>query len=42
MHIDETFIEHGLLRTERLHPLGRDGYFDYSWVDAVRSLPRPR
>ena len=42
VHIDETFIEHGLLRTERLHPLGRDGYFDYSWVDAVRSLPRPR
>lgn len=41
VHIDERFIEDGLLRTERLHPLGRDGYFDYSWVDAVRALPRP-
>lgn len=42
VHIDEAFIEEGLLRTERLQPLSRGGYFDYSWVDSVRSLPRPR
>ncbi|SCW96645.1 flavin reductase family protein [Ancylobacter rudongensis] len=42
VHIDERFIEDGLVRTDRLHTLARDGYFDYSWVDAVSALPRPR
>ncbi|GLK72463.1 flavin reductase family protein [Ancylobacter dichloromethanicus] len=42
VHIDERYIEDGVLRTDRLHSLARDGYFDYSWVDALRSLPRPR
>jgi flavin reductase (DIM6/NTAB) family NADH-FMN oxidoreductase RutF len=42
IHIDDGFIENGLLRTDRLHPLARLGYFDYSWVDGVRTLPRPK
>ncbi|TSJ61956.1 flavin reductase family protein [Starkeya sp. 3C] len=41
VHIDDAFIENGLVRTDKLHALARDGYFDYSWVDEVRSLPRP-
>lgn len=41
VHIDDAFIEDGLVRTDRLHALARGGYFDYSWVDEVRSLPRP-
>lgn len=41
VHIDERFIENGLVRTDKLHSLARDGYFDYSWVDTLRSLPRP-
>lgn len=42
VHIDESFIEDGLLRTEKLHSLARGGYFDFSWVNNLRSLPRPR
>ncbi|QJP12483.1 flavin reductase family protein [Starkeya sp. ORNL1] len=42
IHIDDSFIENGLLRTELLQPLARLGYFDYSWVDGVKTLPRPR
>jgi len=41
VHIDDAFIENGLLRTERLQSLARGGYFDYAWVDQVRSVPRP-
>lgn len=42
VHVDDRFIEDGFVRTEKLQPLARDGYFDYSWVDRVASLPRPR
>ncbi|MDQ0346298.1 flavin reductase family protein [Ancylobacter vacuolatus] len=42
VHIDERFIEDGLVRTDRLQSLARDGYFDYSWVDTLSPLPRPR
>lgn len=41
IHIDDAFIENGLLRTDRLLPLARLGYFDYAWVDEVKSVPRP-
>ncbi|MCK0198588.1 flavin reductase family protein [Ancylobacter sp. 6x-1] len=41
VHIDERFIEDGLLKAERMQPIARGGYFDYSWVDRVKSLPRP-
>ena len=41
VHIDDAYIEDGLLRTEKLQTLARGGYFDYSWVDNVRSVPRP-
>ncbi|QIB32409.1 flavin reductase family protein [Ancylobacter pratisalsi] len=41
VHIDDAFIENGLVRTDRLHALARCGYFDYAWVDQLRSVPRP-
>ncbi len=41
VHIDDRFIEKGLLKAERLQPVARGGYFDYSWVDRVKSVPRP-
>jgi len=41
VHIDDSYIENGLLRTEKLQSLARGGYFDFSWVDNVRALPRP-
>lgn len=42
IHIDERFIENGLLRTDLMQPLARGGYFDYGWIDEVRSVPRPK
>ena len=42
VHVDDRFIQGGFVRTEKLQPLARGGYFDYSWVDRVASLPRPR
>ncbi|MFK8250994.1 flavin reductase family protein [Ancylobacter terrae] len=42
IHIDDRFVENGQLRAERMHSLARGGYFDYSWVDEVLSIPRPR
>lgn len=42
IHIDDRFIEAGRVCTEKLHPLARAGYFDYSWIDTVTSVPRPR
>ncbi len=41
VHIDASFVEGGLLRTEKLQALARCGYFDYAWVDAVTAVPRP-
>lgn len=42
VHIDDSFVEGGLLRIEKLHSLARCGYFDYSSVETVTSRPRPR
>lgn len=41
IHIDDAFIENGLVRTDLMQPLARCGYFDYAWVDRVRALMRP-
>ena len=41
IHIDDAFIENGLLRTDLMQPLARLGYFEYAWVDKIKSLPRP-
>lgn len=41
IHIDDAFIENGLLRTDLMQPLARCGYFDYAWVGETVSLPRP-
>lgn len=42
IHIDDRFIEAGRVCTDKLQPLSRAGYFDYSWIDTVTSVPRPR
>lgn len=42
IHIDDAYIEDGLLRTEKMRPLSRLGYFDYGWIEAARTLPRPK
>lgn len=42
IHIDDAYIEDGLLRTEKMRPLSRLGYFDYGWIETARSLPRPK
>ncbi|MBS9477824.1 flavin reductase family protein [Ancylobacter radicis] len=41
VHIDDAFIEGGLVRTDKLQALTRCGYFDYAWVDTLISVPRP-
>ncbi len=41
VHIDDAFIENGLVRTDLMQPLARCGYFDYAWVDRTRALARP-
>lgn len=41
VHIDPAFIENGLVRTDKLQALARCGYFDYAWVEALKSVPRP-
>lgn len=41
IHIDDAFIENGLVRTDLMQPLARCGYFDYAWVDRTRALARP-
>jgi len=40
-HIDERYIENGLVNTGKLQSLGRCGYFDFTYVGDIISLPRP-
>ena len=42
VHLDERFIKGGLIDTAALHPLARCGYSDYSVVDQVFPMTRPR
>ncbi len=41
VYIDETYIKDGILDMEKLRPLGRLGYMDYTVVDNIFSMNRP-
>jgi flavin reductase (DIM6/NTAB) family NADH-FMN oxidoreductase RutF len=41
VHIDEQFVENGILSTARMRPLARCGYDEYAVVDRVITLKRP-
>lgn len=42
VHIDNRFIKNGMLDTAAMRPIARRGYSDYSVVDSVFSIARPR
>jgi flavin reductase (DIM6/NTAB) family NADH-FMN oxidoreductase RutF len=42
IHIDDRFIKDGRLDTAALQPLARCGYADYSVVDKVFAITRPK
>ena len=41
IHIDDAFIENGMVDIARIRPIARLGYQDYSVVDSVFSMTRP-
>lgn len=41
IHIDDTFMTNGMVDIERIQPLARMGYQDYSTVEKVFTLNRP-
>jgi flavin reductase (DIM6/NTAB) family NADH-FMN oxidoreductase RutF len=41
IRIDDAVIEDGMVRYDRLRPIGRLGYFDYARVTEVFSIKRP-
>ncbi|MBT5299416.1 MAG: flavin reductase family protein [Rhodospirillaceae bacterium] len=41
IHIDERIIEDGLIDMAAYRPIARLGYFDYTVVDEVFTMPRP-
>lgn len=41
IHIDDTFIEDGMVDIARIKPIARMGYRDYSVVESVFSMTRP-
>ncbi len=41
IHIDDAMIEDGMINMDRLRPIARLGYMDYTVVDTVFSLTRP-
>lgn len=41
VRIDDSVIEDGMVRYDRMHPIGRLGYMDYVRVTEVFSIPRP-
>jgi len=42
VHIDDAFIHDGLVDTAALKPIARLGYKDYSVVEEVFQLTRPK
>jgi flavin reductase (DIM6/NTAB) family NADH-FMN oxidoreductase RutF len=42
VHIDDRFIKDGRLDTAAMQPIARCGYADYSVVDKVLAMARPR
>ena len=41
VHIDESYIENGIVQVTRMKPISRCGYQDYSVFDEVFSMKRP-
>ena len=41
IHIDDKFVEGGMVSTEAMQPLARLGYMEYAYVNEVFSLNRP-
>lgn len=42
VHIDEDFINEGIVDTAKMQPLARGGYMDYSVVDRIFAMDRPK
>ena len=42
VHIDDRFIKDGRLDTAAMQPIARCGYADYSEVDKVFAMARPK
>ena len=41
IHIDESVLNDGLVDMQKLRPIARLGYMDYTVVDTVFSMDRP-
>ena len=41
IHIDDDYIRDGKIDVEKVQPLARLGYFDYSIIDNIFSIKRP-
>jgi len=41
VHIDESIIKDGMIDTGAMRPIARLGYFEYTVVDEVFTMPRP-
>ena len=41
IHIDDSFIENGIVQVPRMKPLARCGYQDYTVLDEVFAIKRP-
>ena len=41
IHINDNFIKEGIVDVEKIKPLSRLGYMDYSVVDNIFSMKRP-
>lgn len=41
-HIDDAVLKDGLVDVEKIRPVARMGYLDYTIVESVVSLPRPK
>jgi flavin reductase (DIM6/NTAB) family NADH-FMN oxidoreductase RutF len=42
VHINEDFINEGIVDTAKMRPLARGGYMDYSVVDRIFAMDRPK
>ena len=42
IHIDDRVIENGIVAWNKLRPVGRLGYLDYSPVETITTHPRPK
>jgi flavin reductase (DIM6/NTAB) family NADH-FMN oxidoreductase RutF len=42
VHIDDRVIEDGLVNTLKIAPTARLGAFEYSGIDRIEVIPRPR